>query len=83
MRRRLQPRAPAHAAAGQQRDPLLAEEPASPLGRVTGIGVLGQQHDERAPKVFVQRGEQQRQRRLGDAGGRRQRVRERDQTLVG
>ena len=82
MRRRLEPRAPAHAAARQQRDALLAEEPARSLGRVAGVGVLGQQHDERAAEMLVQRREQQGQRRLGDARGRRERVRERSQALV-
>ena len=82
MRRRLEPRAPVHAAAREQRDPLLAEEPARALGRVASIGVLGQQHDERAAQLLVQRGQQQRQRRLGDPRGRRQRIREGGQALV-
>ena len=51
MRRRLEPGAPVHAAARQQRDALLAEEPARSLGRVAGVGVLGQQHDERAARA--------------------------------
>ena len=82
MRRRLEPGAPVHAAAREQRDAFLAEEPARSLGRVPGVGVLGQQHDERAAQLLVQRRQQQRQRRLGDARGRRQRVRERGQALV-
>ena len=82
MRRRLEPRAPANAAARQQRDPLLAEEPARPLGRVAGVGVLGQQHDERAAQLLVQRRQQQRQRGLGDPRGRGQGIRERGQALI-
>ena len=52
---------------------LVAEEPAGRLGRVAGVGVLGQQHDEAALQLVVQRGEDERQHRLRDAGARRQR----------
>ena len=62
--------------AGKKRDTLFAEQPARRLGRVSGVGVLGQQHEQRAPGVLVQRGQEQRQHRLGDAGASRQRVRE-------
>ena len=53
------------------------------LRRVARVGVLGEQADERAPEVFVQRGEQERQGRLGDAGARWQRGGELLQALVG
>ncbi len=69
MRRRLEPRAPVDAAARQQRDALLADEPARSFGRVPGVGILGQQHDERPAEPLVQSRQQQRQRGLGDAGG--------------
>ena len=62
------------ASARQQRDPLVAEEPARALGRVPGIGVLRKQADERALTLLVERREQQRQRGLGDARRRRQRL---------
>ena len=80
--RRLEPRVPADAAAGQERDALRSEEPPGRLRRVAGVRVLGEQADERAPERFVQRGEQERQGRLGDAGARGQRGRELPQALV-
>ena len=58
VRRRLEPGAPADAAARQQPDALGAEEPARRLGRVARVGVLGQDADERAAELLVERGEQ-------------------------
>jgi hypothetical protein len=83
VRRRLEPRAPAHAARGQQRDPLLAEEPGRGLGRVARVRVVREQHAEPAPELLVERREQQRQRRLRDAGARGQRRGEGGQAVVG
>ena len=82
VRRRLEPGAPVDAAARQQRDPLLAEEPARSVGRVPRVRVFGKEHDERPPQVLVQRREQERQRGLGDPGRSGKRVRERAQPLV-
>ena len=81
VRRRLEPGAPADAAARQQRDVVGADEPARRLGDVARVGVLGQQHDEPAPELLVQRREQERQHGLGDAGARRQGSRKRLQAL--
>jgi hypothetical protein len=67
MRRRLEPRPPVNAAARQERNLLFAEEPPCGFGCVARIGILGEQADERAAPLLVQRGEQQRQRRLGHA----------------
>ena len=55
VRWRLEPGAPAHSAAGQERDVLVAEEPARGLGCVARIGVLGREHDERPPELLVDR----------------------------
>ena len=82
MRRRLEPRAPANAAARQQRDPLLAEEPARPLGRVAGVGVLGQQHDERAPSCSCSAASSSGSAGSETRAARGQGLRERGQALV-
>ena len=81
VRRRLEAGAPADAAARQERDALGADEPAGRLGEVARVGVLGQEHDEPALELLVQRREQERQHRLGDAGPGRQGSRERLQAL--
>ena len=74
VRRRLEPRAPVDAAARQQRDPFVAEEPAGRLGGVAGIGVLGKQADERALELLCERREDRSgERGLGDAARGRQR----------
>ena len=83
VRRRLEAGAEADAARGEQRDVLLADEPADGLGGVAGVGVLREEHEEAAAELVVERREQERQRRLGDAGARRQRRGERGQALVG
>ena len=62
-----------HAAGREQRYVLVAEEPARRLGCVTGVCVLGQQHDEAALQLVVQSREDERQHRLRYAGTRRQR----------
>jgi hypothetical protein len=82
VRRRLEPGVPAHAATREQRDTLLAEEPCSGVGSVASVGVLGQDSDELALEPLVQRREQERERRLGHASVRRQRLGEGDQPLV-
>ena len=70
MRRRLEPRAPADAAARQERDAVVAEEPAGRLGDVPRVRVLGREDDERSAELLVERGEEERERGLGDAGAR-------------
>jgi hypothetical protein len=82
VRRRLEARAPTYAAAREQRDPLGAEEPRGRLRCVAGIGVLWEEHDEPPLEPFVQRREQEGQRRLGDACACRQRSRETFEALV-
>ena len=81
VRRRLEAGAPADTAARQQRDALRAEEPAGRLGGVAGVGVLGQEAHEAPLELLVQRREQQRQHRLGDARSGGQGGRERLQAL--
>ena len=62
---------------------LVAEEPARGLGSVARIGVLGREHDERAPELLVDRRQQERKRRLRDAGaGVGQRLEERAEALA-
>ena len=67
MRRRVEARAPVDAAARKHRDAFLAEEPRRALGGVARVLILRRQQDERAVELLVQRREQERQRRLGDA----------------
>jgi hypothetical protein len=61
---------------------LLAEEPARRLGGVARVGILGQQHEQRPSQHLAQRGEQERQRRLRDAGTRGQRLHEGAQAVA-
>ena len=82
VRRRLEARLPPHTATGQQRDALLAEKPADRLGRVARVGVVSQEADERPAELLPERGQDERQRRLGDARTGRERLRERLQALV-
>ncbi len=69
VRRRLEPRPPADAAARQQRHPIVAEVPGGGLGGVPGVCVLGEQADERAVEVKVERREDERQCRLRNPRG--------------
>ena len=73
VRRGLEPGAPVDAARREQRDVLIAEEPADRLGRIAGVRVLRQKDDETAPQLVVQRREDKGQHRLGHARTRRQR----------
>ena len=82
MRRRLQPRVPFDAAAGHEADTLLAEEPGGRLGGVARVRILREQADERPIELLVQRRDHDRQRRLGHARLRRQRIRELGKPLV-
>jgi hypothetical protein len=82
VRRRLEAGVPAHASARQQRDPFLAQEPGRGLGDVACVAVLGRHEHERTAEVLVQRRDDERQPRLGDAGALRQRIGERLQALV-
>ena len=82
MRWRLQPGHDIDAATGHEGDSVVAQIPARGLGRVTRVRVLRQQADERAVEMKVERGENERKRRLGHARGRRQRVRERAEPLA-
>src|SRR5262249_9314469 len=81
VRRRLEPRAPAHAPRRQERDPVLSDQPGRRLGRVARVGVLGQQDEQRPFELLVEPREQKRQRGLGHARARRQRRREGGQLL--
>ncbi len=82
VRRRLEARVPAHAAARQVADDVVAEEPGGRLGRVPRVRVLGEEADEPAAELLVQRREHERQRRLGHADARRHRVGELAEALV-
>ena len=55
------------AAARKHRDALLAEKPRRALGGIARVLVLGREQDEWTVEFLVQRCEQERQRRLGDA----------------
>ena len=70
MRRWLEPRAPADAAAREERYPVVAEEPRGRFGDVPCVRVLGGQDDERPAELLVERRDEERERRLGDAGAR-------------
>ncbi len=67
VRRRLEPRAPADAPAREERHVLVSDEPAGGLGDVARVRVLGREDDERPAELFVQRRDQQRERRFRDA----------------
>ena len=74
VRRRLEPRPEPDTAARKQRDPLLTEEPAAGLGRVTRVGVLGNQaRREPRPSCACSAASTQWKRGLGDARSRGQR----------
>ena len=83
MRRGLEARAPADAAAREERYPVVAEEPRGRFGDVSRVRVLGGQDDQRPAELLVERGEEERQRRLRDAGARvRQLLQERAEALA-
>ena len=82
MRRRQQPRIPANPAARKQGDPLVADEPCSGFGQVARVGVLGNGDRERPLEELVERRDDERQSRLGDARLRGQRGGELGQPLV-
>ena len=83
MRRRLETRLPANATRREQRHRLVAEEPAGRFGDVPRVCVLGERDDQPSADLVVQRRDDQRQHRLGDAGARRQRLREFLEALFG
>jgi hypothetical protein len=74
VRRRREAGVPAHAATRQQCNPLLAEVPRGCLGDVARVGVLRDEERQSAAELLVQRGEDERQHRLGHAGTSRQRL---------
>ena len=76
VRRRLEARRVRDAAAREQGNPVGAEEPRRALRRVAGVCVLGQHDQEPAPELLVQRREDERERRLRDAGPAGQGLRE-------
>ena len=59
MRRRLEAGAVADAAAREEADPFAAAEPCRALGRVACVGVLGEQHQQAASHLVVQRRQEQ------------------------
>src|SRR5207237_10381515 len=67
---------PPDAAARHERDPLLPDEPGRRLGEVARVRVLRDDDRERPPEPLVERGDDERERRLGHARTRRQRLRE-------
>ena len=54
MRRRRKARLPGHAAARQQADCVVAEEPGGGFGCVARVRVLRQKDDQTAPETLVQ-----------------------------
>ena len=83
MRRRLEAGAPLDAAARQQRDALLAEQPARRLGGIAGVRVVREEDDKSPGEALVQRREQQRQYRLRYPRGGGHRLCEHVEPLVG
>ena len=82
VRRRGDARLPRHAAARQQSDRVVTEEPRRRVRRVARVRILRQKHDEPAPERLVKRREERRQSSLRDTRACRQRVRERGDALV-
>ena len=74
VRRRREAGVPADAPARKQRDALLADEPSGALGEVASVRVLGNEDRERLLETLVERGDDERERRLRDAGTGRQRL---------
>ena len=81
VRRRDEPRLVGDAPARKEGDLRGVPEPRGAVGSVPRVGVLGQQHEERAAELGVERREHERQHRLRDAGARRQRADERLEAL--
>ena len=77
MRRRLESRGVRDPPTREQRDVIRAEKPRSSLGRITGIGVLGQEDQKAASELLVERSEHERQRGLRHSRPARQGLRER------
>ena len=83
VRRRLETAAPVDTARREECDPVVAGEPRCSLCCVACVGILGQNDDQPAVELLVQRGEQQRQNGLRHARARRQRSCELLQALLG
>ena len=73
MRRRLETAPPPDAPRGEEPDVSLAQEPTSGLSGIARLRVVGEDDDERPAALEEDRGEEERDERLGDArsGGRR------------
>ena len=82
VRRRREPGLVRDTAAREERDIPAADEPACRFRRVAGVSVLGQEDEQAAAELLVERGEKQRENRLGDARRRRERPRERLKPIV-
>jgi hypothetical protein len=82
VRRRRESRAPPDAPAREKCDRAVTREPRGPLRRVARVGVLGQEDEERSSELGVQRGEEQRQDRLGHTRARGKRAHERLKAVV-
>ena len=73
VRRRLEPRPEPDAARREEADRVVAEEPRGRLGGVARVGVLRDEEHEPPSELLVQRRDDERQHRLGNAGARGQR----------
>jgi hypothetical protein len=71
-----------HAAPREQRDAGVADKPCNSLREVARVGVLGDEDHERPVELHVQRREQERQRRLGDARRRGERFGKRAEAVA-
>ena len=67
VRRRLEARRVRDAAAREQGHPVGAEEPRCTLGRIPRVGVLGQEDQQAAAELLVERRQHERERRLRHA----------------
>src|SRR5438876_1536760 len=66
--------APVDTAARQHRNAFVTEEPRGAFGGVARVLILRSEQNERAAELLVQRSEQKRQRRLGNAARSRERL---------
>ena len=82
VRGRREARLEAHAAARKQRDTVAAEEPPRRLRRIAGVGVLGEENEQSASQLLVERGKEERQYGLRDARPGRKRPNERLKAVV-